>query len=85
MNDMNGGETVVFNPSHEGADQNREILYEVYSILTEKGYDPIGQIIGYLVTEDPGYITGYKGARSLIRRLDRDELLERMLRDYLKV
>lgn len=85
MYDYKNEQTVVFSVGREQKDSNREILSEVYSVLSEKGYDPIGQIIGYLVTEEPAYITNYKGARGLIQRLDRDELLESMLREYLKL
>ncbi len=64
--------------------QTREILSAVYEALRVKGYDPISQIIGYIVSEDPTYITNYNGARSLICRLDRDELLKELLTSYLK-
>ena len=64
--------------------QIREILSTVYDALQLKGYDPISQIIGYIVSEDPTYITNYNGARSLICRVDRDELLEELLTAYLK-
>ncbi|MCQ2451761.1 MAG: IreB family regulatory phosphoprotein [Oscillospiraceae bacterium] len=64
--------------------QTKEILSAVYEALRVKGYDPINQIIGYIVSEDPTYITNYNGARSLICRLDRDELLEELLTAYLK-
>lgn len=63
--------------------QTREILSAVYEALRVKGYDPINQIIGYIISEDPTYITNYKGARSLICRLDRDELLQELLAYYL--
>ena len=61
----------------------KETLRQVYAILTEKGYNPIGQIVGYLLSEDPTYITNYNNARSLICRLDRDELLQELLTSYL--
>jgi len=64
--------------------QTKEILSAVYDALKIKGYDAISQIIGYIVSEDPTYITNYNGARSLICRLDRDELLEELLLSYLK-
>jgi uncharacterized protein (UPF0297 family) len=60
------------------------ILQEVFAALLEKGYNPINQIVGYLLSEDPTYITNYKNARSLIRKIDRDDLLGAMLRDYLQ-
>jgi len=63
--------------------QTKEILSAVYDALRVKGYDPISQIIGYIVSEDPTYITNYNGARSLICRVDRDELLQELLTSYL--
>ena len=62
-----------------------QVLREVYEALTEKGYNPINQIVGYILSEDPTYITNYKNARSLIRRIDRDELLNALVRNYLGV
>ena len=62
---------------------NRETLMEVYRILNEKGYNPIGQIVGYLLSEDPTYITNYNNARALIRKLDRDELMGELVKTYL--
>lgn len=64
------------------ADMKR-ILLVVYDALKEKGYNPISQIVGYLLSEDPTYITTYNNARSLVRRIDRDELLQSMVRTYL--
>ena len=61
----------------------REIMTSVYNALMEKGYNPINQIVGYLLSEDPTYITTHNNARSLIRRIDRDELLQEMVRNYL--
>ncbi|MCC8181710.1 MAG: IreB family regulatory phosphoprotein [Clostridiales bacterium] len=63
----------------------RAILTEVYRSLEEKGYNPINQIVGYILSEDPTYITNYNNARALIRRLDRNELLQELLRYYLGV
>ena len=60
-----------------------EVLREVYEALTEKGYNPINQIVGYLLSEDPTYITTHNNARSLIRHVDRDELLQAMVKAYL--
>ena len=71
-----------------GDDREREIksiLVTVYNALKEKGYNPINQIVGYLLSEDPAYITNHGGARSLIRRIDRDELLNELVRSYLGV
>ena len=61
----------------------REILSSVYNSLMVKGYNPINQIVGYILSEDPTYITNYNNARTLITRLDRDELLQELLRTYL--
>lgn len=60
-----------------------QILTAVYQALEEKGYNPINQIVGYLLTEDPTYITNYNGARSMICKLDRDELLQELVQHYL--
>lgn len=61
----------------------KEILTSVYNSLREKGYNPINQIVGYILSEDPTYITNYNNARSLIRKLDRDELLQELVKRYL--
>ena len=61
-----------------------QILSVVHKALLEKGYNPVNQIVGYLLTEDPTYITNYKNARALVRHIDRDELLNAMVREYLK-
>ncbi len=63
----------------------KETLRKVYTILTEKGYNPIGQIVGYLLSEDPTYITNCSGARALICRVDRDELMGELVRNYLEL
>lgn len=64
--------------------QIREILSSVYDSLMLKGYNPINQLVGYILSEDPTYITNYNNARSLICRLDRDELLQELVRSYLE-
>ena len=64
---------------------SREILKEVYEAMSEKGYNPIGQIVGYLLSEDPTYITNYKNARALICKLDRDELMGELVKNYLEL
>ena len=61
----------------------RQILTTVYQALEEKGYNPINQIVGYILSEDPTYITNHLGARTLIRKIDRDELLQVLVRKYL--
>ncbi|MBR9946657.1 IreB family regulatory phosphoprotein [Clostridiaceae bacterium Marseille-Q4145] len=60
-----------------------EILQLVYQAMTEKGYDPVNQIVGYIMSGDPTYITSHKGARSLIMKVERDELVEELLRVYI--
>ena len=70
------------------ADRRREMqdaLREVYDALAEKGYNPINQMVGYILSEDPTYITTHKNARSLIRKIDRDDLLEILLKSYLDI
>ncbi len=62
---------------------NKEILITIYNALREKGYNPINQIVGYILSEYPTYITNYNNARSLIRKIDRDELLQDLVRHYL--
>lgn len=62
----------------------QEILKEVYAALKEKGYNPINQLVGYILSGDPTYITSHKNARALIRKIERDELLEELLRSYLE-
>ena len=62
----------------------KEILSSVYNALVIKGYNPINQLVGYILSEDPTYITNYNGARSMITRIDRDELLQELLRTYLE-
>lgn len=64
--------------------KTKEILEEVYNSLENKGYKPINQLVGYLISGDPTYITNYNGARALISKLERDEILEEVLRAYLK-
>ncbi len=64
--------------------QIKEILTSVYNSLKVKGYNPVNQIVGYILSEDPTYITNYNGARTLICRLDRDELLQELVINYLK-
>lgn len=64
--------------------ETRHTLTQVYDALVEKGYNPINQIVGYILSEDPTYITSYNNARALIRKLDRDELLKILVASYLK-
>lgn len=78
-------ETVRFDVEKEQNEKTKEILKEVYEDLKEKGYNPINQIVGYILSGDPTYITSHKGARNLIRQVERDELLEKMVKEYIKI
>ena len=80
---MVSNETMRFSVEKEKINEAREILLTVYSALKEKGYNPINQVVGYILSGDPTYITNHKNARSIIRRLERDELLEEIVRFYL--
>lgn len=79
MNDK----TMTFSIGNEQEQEIRRILTAVYDALKEKGYNPINQIVGYILSEDPTYITTHNNARSLIRRIDRDTLLQSLVRFYL--
>ncbi|MDC3413294.1 IreB family regulatory phosphoprotein [Aquibacillus sp. 3ASR75-11] len=77
--------TVKFNFSEEPFDDNvKEILLSVHEALREKGYNPINQIVGYLLSGDPAYIPRHKDARNLIRKIERDELIEELVKHYLE-
>ena len=78
-------QTQIFKKVDIEDDGLQATLTEVYNALSEKGYDPINQIVGYILSEDPTYITNYNGARSLIRRIDRDKLLNTLVKNYLGV
>ncbi|MBQ2756477.1 MAG: IreB family regulatory phosphoprotein [Oscillospiraceae bacterium] len=75
--------TISFSIHDDKEREIKEILTAVYDALRQKGYNPINQIVGYILSEDPTYITTYGNARSLIRRLDRDELLQVLVKSYL--
>lgn len=85
MNNNINGNTAKFDYNTESMNEAREILTQVYRSLKEKGYNPNTQLIGYLLSGDPTYITNYNNARSLIRKIERDELLEEILNAYLEV
>ena len=76
-------ETMCFTYPKEENTETKRILKEVYQALTEKGYNPINQIVGYILSGDPTYITSHNGARNLIRQIERDELLEKMVKNYI--
>ena len=80
---MTDKSTLKFTVPCDDKDNMRRILRGVFDALQEKGYNPVNQIVGYLLTEDPTYITNYNGARSMICKLDRDELLQELVRCYL--
>jgi len=77
--------TMQFDIQKNKKDITRNILSQVNDSLKEKGYNPINQLVGYLISGDPTYITNYNGARALIRKLERDEILEEVLKAYLSI
>lgn len=81
---QNVGNTQYFKAVKETELSAREILARVYEALREKGYNPVSQLVGYVMSGDPTYITSHNNARSLIMKVERDELLEELFRDYIK-
>ena len=77
--------TQMFKVNRDKNAEMRDILLTIYDALSEKGYNPVNQIVGYLLSEDPTYITHHKNARALIRHIDRDELLNVLVKNYLGV
>ena len=82
---MTESNTIKFTVPSDDKEYMRSVLRDVFDALNEKGYNPINQIVGYLLTEDPTYITNYNNARSMICKLDRDELMQQLVRDYLDI
>lgn len=80
---MDNNETMKFEPPKDKVNKVQEIIFKVFEALEEKGYNPINQMIGYILSGDPTYITSHKDARSLVKKVERDELLEELLRNYL--
>ena len=80
---MISDKTMNFKVERDKDSKAKELLKEVYGALEEKGYNPVNQIVGYILSGDPTYITSYKNARNLIRMIERDELLEKMVKDYI--
>ena len=76
--------TVVFSLEDDDGANLKKVLQVIYNALKEKGYYPVNQLVGYILTEDPTYITTYNDARNLIRKIDRDELLQILVRNFLK-
>ncbi len=82
---MEFDKTMHFKVEREENVKSEEILKEVYQALVEKGYNPINQIVGYILSGDPTYITSHKNARNMIRLIERDELLEKMVKKYIGI
>ncbi|MCI6188815.1 MAG: IreB family regulatory phosphoprotein [Clostridium sp.] len=86
MNDNDNMEyTMQFDVAKNREVLTKTILTEVYKSLKEKGYNPVNQLVGYLMSGDPTYITNYNGARALVRKLERDEILEEVIKSYLDI
>ena len=81
---MNSNETMKFDFGEDKSKEVKEIMGVAYEALQLKGYNPISQIVGYILSGDPTYITSYNNARSLMGRLDRDVILEELIKNYLK-
>ncbi|MBO4949997.1 MAG: IreB family regulatory phosphoprotein [Clostridia bacterium] len=84
MFESRNDQTKTFSISQLKELETKQTLRQVYDALIEKGYNPINQIVGYILSEDPTYITSYNNARGLIRKLDRDELMKILVNSYLK-
>ncbi len=80
---MISDKTMNFKVERDKSIKAKEVLKEVYESLEEKGYNPVNQIVGYILSGDPTYITSHKNARNLIRMIERDELLEKMVKNYI--
>ena len=83
--DNNIDKTMQFALNVNKEDMTKAILNDVYNALKENGYNPINQLVGYLISGDPSYITSYNGARALLRKLERDEILEEVIKSYLDI
>jgi uncharacterized protein (UPF0297 family) len=81
---MNNESTQNITPIRDTDLDVKEIIGKVYDALTEKGYNPVSQVVGYIMSGDPTYITSYKNARSLIMKAERDEIIEVLFEDYIK-
>ncbi|MBO4292892.1 MAG: IreB family regulatory phosphoprotein [Clostridia bacterium] len=82
---MEFDKTMNFKVEKESTNQTKEILREVYEALVEKGYNPINQLVGYILSGDPTYITSHNNARNKIRTIERDELLEKLVKNYIGI
>jgi len=83
MTDNNN--TMMFKYDTDKDNKARKILNDVYEALSQKGYDPVRQLVGYFISGDPTYITNHNNARSIISRIERDELLMELVREYLQI
>ncbi|NCB70218.1 MAG: IreB family regulatory phosphoprotein [Clostridia bacterium] len=84
MENNNMDFTMKFEAQKENEFSEREVVEKVYKALTEKGYNPVNQLVGYFLSGDPSYITSHNNARSIIRKFERDELLEEIIRAYVE-
>jgi uncharacterized protein (UPF0297 family) len=82
--DMSEFDTTIFKVEQEDTPNAKDIILDVFKSLEERGYNPISQFVGYMMSGDPTYITSHNNARSIIRRVERDEILEELLKTYLK-
>ena len=82
---MDFDKTMSFKVERDSKLETKEVMKKVYEALVEKGYNPINQIVGYILSGDPTYITSHNDARNLIRKVERDELLEKMLKNYIGI
>lgn len=82
---MDNDKTMFFKLEKNGEIDSKQVLKDVYDALVEKGYDPINQIVGYILSGDPTYITSHRDARNKIRQLERDELLEKLVKNYIGI
>ena len=85
MANLEHDKTITFSIADEREQEMKRTLQTVHRALIEKGYNPINQIVGYILSEDPTYITNHNNARGLIRKIDRDELLNALVKNYLEV
>ena len=76
-------ETIWYNDENERKSRVETVMSQIYDALKEKGYDPVSQIVGYILSGDPNYITSHNGARSLITKVETDEILEELVKHYL--
>ena len=82
---MDFDKTMSFKVERDSSLETKEVMKKVYEALVEKGYNPINQIVGYILSGDPTYITSHNDARNLIRKVERDELLEKMVKNYIGI